>query len=223
MTVYDDDAFDSPQEALAHYKEPLKALRARKRALDIQAAKYGIAVPAHVVTELEGVSTQIRQLGEQVRKLEGRDQSLPITTEPPVSEPSTKVPIEAPIEQPTEDGGEQGSSLTATQWQVLVEIGRRSTFTDVFEAFFGGVPSNTQAKDKNEPRLLVNDSTLANDMNMRIQMVHECMDALQTIGCIVITERSQGILGWLRTQPSRKACDATLTDKGREWLDSRKP
>ena len=47
MTVYDDDEFDSPEEAIAHYRELLKVLGKRKRALEIQKAEYGIAIPAH--------------------------------------------------------------------------------------------------------------------------------------------------------------------------------
>jgi tetratricopeptide (TPR) repeat protein len=69
MTVYDDSQFDSPDEARAHYQQLLRALQARKRALDVQAVKYGFAVPPHVITELEEVTAEIQELTDHLATL----------------------------------------------------------------------------------------------------------------------------------------------------------
>src|SRR5262245_30845441 len=71
MTIYDDDTFDSPQEAIAHYHELLKVLGRRKRALEVQKAEYGIAAPAHVRTDLESVIEEMQQLRERIKQLGG--------------------------------------------------------------------------------------------------------------------------------------------------------
>lgn len=93
MTVYDNDEFDSPQEALAHYRELLNAFRARKRALEVQAAKFGIHVPPHVVTELEEVNESIQQLAARVKTLDAAIKSpapAPIVSRSPPTSPVSK-------------------------------------------------------------------------------------------------------------------------------------
>jgi hypothetical protein len=152
MTVYDDDEFDSPQEAIAHYRELLRVLGKRKRALELQKAEYGIAVPAHVRTELENVNEEMQQLRNRIKQLEGGTPPLPVITS---SLPRIYPPL--PAIYPANDwaSAEPGIAQLAVL-QMIHNLERES------------------------PGTYVTDMQLVHAMQMKLDEVRSCLHVLAT-------------------------------------------
>jgi hypothetical protein len=154
MTVYDDDEFDSPEEALDHYRKLLAALRTHKRTLQVQLAEYGIAAPTHLRTEFDRVSSEIQQLRERIRQLKGgTPPPLVITPSQPIITP----PL--PATYPAYDwaNAEPGVAQLAVL-RMLHNLGRAS------------------------PGTYVNDTQLADALQMDLQDVRDYMDLLESAG-----------------------------------------
>jgi hypothetical protein len=155
MAVYDEDEFDSLAEAIAHYRKLLKALQTRKQTLEIQAVKYGLAVPPHVATELEEARTTARQLSEKIKQLEGN--TPPPNT--PVTSSSPRIYPPLPITHPAH--GWETAEPGVSEFAVLQMINN-------FE--------------RESPGTFVSDTQLADALKMDLQLVRDTMDILQLKG-----------------------------------------
>jgi hypothetical protein len=154
MTSYDDDDFDDPQEALAHYREVLKARQAYKRALEMQQAKYGLATPPHVQTDLENVRSEIRQLRQWIKQLEGGSPSPSTST--PSSLPIYSHPL--PMEFPAND------------WQDAPEAAMRAVLQTIHHF------------QQQSASAYVGDTQIAEALQMDLQDVRDYMDLLEAAG-----------------------------------------
>jgi len=155
MAIYDDDEFDSPDEALAHYRKLLSALQTHRRTLKIQLAEYGIAAPTHLRTEFDRVSSEVQQLRERIKQLEG---GLPPARLYTLSSESGSQ-ILLPAMFPAGDWADESPNVA--QRAVLQMIHN-------FE--------------QQSPNSFVEDTQVAGALNMDMQLVQDCMDVLQSDG-----------------------------------------
>jgi hypothetical protein len=160
--IYDDD-FDDPQEALAHYRELLKARQAYKRALQLQSAQYGLAAPPHVVTELEKVRAEIPQLRQKIKQLEGGAA--------PLSAPSTPIALPAYTHDDPALSGKLPMEFPAYDWEhASQEEAERAVLQTIHNI------------EQQSPSTYVDDLQIAETLEMDLQDVRDYMDILEEEG-----------------------------------------
>jgi hypothetical protein len=216
MAVYDDDAFDSPEEAIAHYKELLKVLQARRRELDSKVAQFNYSAPHHVVTELAEVNIAIVHLIARVKDLESTT-SPTGTGQLPGSEIVAISALDrARWESLRQWAGQFSERVQRGNWQAAspeeVQNAVLSNIVLEYDAFVHPFPKGldlTVAKP-------VIDEVLAENLNMSIEMVHATIDDLKRADLIREPER-RFIPDWTGDR-TEKVRAAVPTDNGRSFV-----